>query len=347
MRFVPSSAARCSRPAPRSRRRHRPAGASAARSRGRCRRRPPNTRAARPRSAPVRDTKSTGAVRDRALGALLAHRPQRLDAAASPAHYTIEQAANGEHARRLYREQDRQDRRGGEVRALRHRRPSPTARANKLPGGRRHHRLHPCRRRIMTVQLAAVLLDQGVLEAPASVTKPRARSPPTAPRNTSAPQTPRIAALYGPPWSRDGHACGRRARTRSRSRCDFRYRPVDRRGKPIAGKTDTDRTLEGDRVLCAAAPDAAGHLRPHGLEAHPARRSAASAASRPSDEARRSVGAVSLHAAPRVKHAARKRARCRSGASGASNTCCAPTRSGSARPPRPSRTSAAAADRPG
>ncbi len=90
---------------------------------------------------------------------------------------------------------------------------------------------------LMMGKLVAVLLDQGVLEAPAEVTSKRAI------RAASGTQfirtdAPRTAILYGPPWSMTG-TVQPAAGGRIGFALTLRYRPVDRQGVPIPGKTET------------------------------------------------------------------------------------------------------------
>jgi len=90
---------------------------------------------------------------------------------------------------------------------------------------------------LMMAKLTAVLLDQGVLEAPAEVTARRAIRAGSATQYIRT-EAPRLAVLYGPPWSMTGTVQpagdGRLAFALT-----LRYRPVDPQGMPVAGKTDT------------------------------------------------------------------------------------------------------------
>jgi hypothetical protein len=90
---------------------------------------------------------------------------------------------------------------------------------------------------IMMSKLTTLLLDLGVLDSPAEVTKPRTITAGSATQYIRT-EAPRIAALYGPPWKMTGTvrptAEGPLAFT---LRLD--YRPVDTRGQLIKGRRDT------------------------------------------------------------------------------------------------------------
>jgi len=157
------------------------------------------------------------------------------------ADYTIEQAANNDiHV--TYREEIGERRRGGEIVvfsvstfAYRSREEFPE------PGSIIDYMMSSP---IMLGSLAAVLLDHGVLGAPASVTKPRSI---TASSRTQFIRTaaPRTAILYAPPWSMTGTVRPAAAAGELAFTLTFRYRPVDRQGRALEGKTDTI-TLKGD-----------------------------------------------------------------------------------------------------
>ena len=102
---------------------------------------------------------------------------------------------------------------------------------------------------LMMGKLVAVLLDQGVLEAPAEVTAPRSIRAGSTTQFIRA-DAPRLATLYGPPWSMTGTV-----KPAGDGRVAFalalRYRPVDAKGVPVAGKTDT---LQLDGTVSFAPP---------------------------------------------------------------------------------------------
>jgi hypothetical protein len=90
---------------------------------------------------------------------------------------------------------------------------------------------------IMMGRLVAVLLDLGVIGPPSDVTRPLAIKAGSATQFLRS-EAPRMATLYGPPWSMTGNVKpagdGRLAFA-----LELRYRPVDNHGVPIAGRTDT------------------------------------------------------------------------------------------------------------
>ena len=161
------------------------------------------------------------------------------------ARYEIEQAGNGEmHA--TYREQIGKDTRGGEIVifgidgfAYRSRDDYPN------PGDVIDYALSSP---LMMSQLAALLLDLGVIGPPSDV---------TAPRNISASSSkqyirtaaPRMALLYGAPWNMTGTV-----RAAGADKVGFnlrlRFHPVDRNGNAVASKTDVI-TLEGTATFAA------------------------------------------------------------------------------------------------
>lgn len=95
---------------------------------------------------------------------------------------------------------------------------------------------------LMMAKLVAVLLDQGVLEAPSAVTAKRTIRAGSATQFIRA-EAPRMAILYGPPWSVSG-TVQPADDGRLRFALVLRFRPVDRQGVPIPGRTDT-LTLDG------------------------------------------------------------------------------------------------------
>lgn len=89
---------------------------------------------------------------------------------------------------------------------------------------------------IMMSKLAALLLDMGVLGPPADVGRSRAITAESRTQFIRA-EAPRTATLYGPPWRMTG--------TVQRTNDDqiaftlhLRFRPVDAKGRLIAGKTE-------------------------------------------------------------------------------------------------------------
>jgi hypothetical protein len=155
------------------------------------------------------------------------------------ARYEIEQAENGEmHA--TYREQAGKDTRGGEAVifgidgfAYRTREKFPH------PGDAIDYMLSSP---IMMAQLAALLLDLGVIGPPSDVTAPRSISAASATQyiRTAAP---RQALLYGAPWNMTGTV-----RNAGTDKVGFtlrlRFRPVDRNGNAIPSKSEVI-TVEG------------------------------------------------------------------------------------------------------
>ncbi len=122
----------------------------------------------------------------------------------------------------------------------------------------------------MMSQLVAVLLDHGVLGPPSDVTRRAAIKAGSATQFLRT-ETPRMAALYGPPWSMTGTVKPGRRRPPGVRACSFAFRPVDNRGVPIAGRTDT-LELAGTVYYRRAPRHAARYVRPRGLEAHEGRR---------------------------------------------------------------------------
>lgn len=90
---------------------------------------------------------------------------------------------------------------------------------------------------LMLSKLTAVLLDQGVLESPADVTRRRALRAASSTQFIRA-DAPRLATLYGPPWSLTG-TVQPAPDDRLAFALDFKFRPVDARGVPVPGKVDT------------------------------------------------------------------------------------------------------------
>jgi hypothetical protein len=163
----------------------------------------------------------------------------RVKAPSFDASYEIEQSQDGEmHA--TYRERIGKDTRGGEAVlfgidgfAYRSREAFPD------PGDAIDYMLSSP---IMMAQLAALLLDLGVIGPPSDVTAPRSIDASSATQyiRTAAP---RQALLYGPPWSMTG-----KVRSAGPGKVGFdlrlRFHPVDRNGNAIPDKTDVI-TLEG------------------------------------------------------------------------------------------------------
>ncbi|MEO8755335.1 MAG: hypothetical protein ABI624_21955 [Casimicrobiaceae bacterium] len=148
--------------------------------------------------------------------------------------YTMEQPANGE-LHTTYREQAGKDRRGGEIVVVgesgfayrsRESFPKDDAIIDYMLSSP-----------LMMTKLAVVLLDLGVLGAPADVVKAQ---PITASNSTQFIRTeaPRIAALYGPPWNMTGtvRPAGDRKVAFSMR---LRFHPVDAKGKVDPATTDT------------------------------------------------------------------------------------------------------------
>jgi hypothetical protein len=104
---------------------------------------------------------------------------------------------------------------------------------------------------IIMAQLATLLLDLGALVSPAEITQPRAIGAENATQyiRTAAP---RLAALYGPPWSVTGSVRPAGPQEVAFS-LRLRYRPVDARGAVATGKTETV-TLEGKASFTARRP---------------------------------------------------------------------------------------------
>lgn len=91
---------------------------------------------------------------------------------------------------------------------------------------------------IMTAELVAFLLDQGVIGPPADVTAPRTIEAGSTTQYIRA-SAPNTATLYGPPWRMTGSVRpGPRAHDVAFA-LKLLYRPVDSKGKLIAGRTDT------------------------------------------------------------------------------------------------------------
>jgi hypothetical protein len=163
----------------------------------------------------------------------------RVKAPSFDARYEIEQAQNGEmHA--TYREQIGKDARSGEIVifgmdgfAYRTREKFPS------PGDAIDYMVSSP---IMMAQLAAVLLDLGVIGPPSDVTSSRSISASSASQyiRTAAP---RQALLYGAPWNMTGTV-----RSAGTGKVGFnlrlRFRPVDRNGNAMPEKTELI-TLEG------------------------------------------------------------------------------------------------------
>ena len=91
---------------------------------------------------------------------------------------------------------------------------------------------------LMTAQLAALLLDLGVIGPPSDVTAPRPISAASATQfiRTAAPSA---AMLYGPPWRMSGTAKPGATKSDVAFALKLAYRPVDSKGKLVGGRTDT------------------------------------------------------------------------------------------------------------
>src|SRR5690242_4790878 len=148
--------------------------------------------------------------------------------------YTIDQAENGEmHA--TYRERIGGNARGGEIIlvgsegfAYRSRDAFPD------PGSIIDYTTSNA---LMMAQLTALLLDLGVLGPPSEVAGPQAIKAGNATQHLRT-AAPRIAVLYGAPWSMTGTV--RRAdRDAIAFNLRLRYVPVDRQGNVIRGKAET------------------------------------------------------------------------------------------------------------
>jgi len=91
---------------------------------------------------------------------------------------------------------------------------------------------------IITAELVAFLLDQGVIGPPADVTAARTIEAGSTTQFIRA-SAPNAATLYGPPWRMTGSVRpGARAGGIAFS-LRLAYRPVDSKGKLLAGRTDT------------------------------------------------------------------------------------------------------------
>ena len=163
----------------------------------------------------------------------------RATAPAFRAQYDMERAGNGE-IQATYREKNGERTRGGEIVlfgidgfAYRSREKFPD------PGNMIDYALSAP---IALSQLAALLLDLGVIGPPSDVTASRAiaASSKTQYIRTAAP---RAVLLYGPPWDMTGTV-----RSAGPDKVGFnlrlRYHPVDASGRAILAKTETI-TLEG------------------------------------------------------------------------------------------------------
>ena len=158
----------------------------------------------------------------------------KLTAGAFSGAYTMEKPQNGE-VLTTYAERMPGGRRGGEVLLVsddafayrtREKLPSDADLLDYMLGAPN-----------MATQLVAVLLDQGVLEAPSDVTQPRTVSAGSATQFLRT-ETPNTAALYGPPWRVAGTVRpGEDGRLAFALRLTFR--PVDVRGKVDATRTET------------------------------------------------------------------------------------------------------------
>ena len=165
--------------------------------------------------------------------------------------YTIEQASNGElHA--TYRERAGKNDRGGEIILIgsdgfayrsREAFPDPGSIIDYMTS-------NP----LMMSELAALLLDLGVLGPPSEVAAPQPIKASNATQYLRTP-APRTAILYGAPWSMTGSV--RRAEADADAiafSLRLRYTPVDRNGNAVKGKSETI-TLDG-KVSYAARREA-------------------------------------------------------------------------------------------
>lgn len=91
---------------------------------------------------------------------------------------------------------------------------------------------------IMAAQLAALLLDMGVIGPPSDVTTARSISAASTTQfiRTAAPNA---AMLYGPSWRMTGTAKPGRSKSEVAFALKLAYRPVDGKGKLVPGRTDT------------------------------------------------------------------------------------------------------------
>ncbi len=89
----------------------------------------------------------------------------------------------------------------------------------------------------MAMQLASLLLDQGVLEAPSDVTAPRTITAANA-KQFLRTETPTTAALYGPPWRMTG-SVRPAADDRLAFTLRFTFHPVAPNGKVDAARTQS------------------------------------------------------------------------------------------------------------
>lgn len=96
---------------------------------------------------------------------------------------------------------------------------------------------------IMSAQLAALLLDEGVIGPPADVTAPRAIKAGSDARyiRTAAPNA---AILYGPPWRMTGNVRPGATRDDVAFTLKLDFRPVDSKGTPVPGRREVI-TLDG------------------------------------------------------------------------------------------------------
>lgn len=164
------------------------------------------------------------------------------------ARYEIEQAANGEmHV--TYREQAGKESRGGEAvlfgaEGLAYRTRETFAEAGNIID-------YMLSTPILMSRLSALLLDLGFLGPPSDVNAPQAikASSETQYLRTDAP---RKAILYGAPWSMSG-TVRRAGPDKVGFSLRLQYRPVDRNGNAIPGKTETVK-LDGTAYYGAPRP---------------------------------------------------------------------------------------------
>ncbi len=96
---------------------------------------------------------------------------------------------------------------------------------------------------LLTAQLAALLLDQGVIGPPADVTSPRTIKAASTTQYIRA-SAPSAALLFAPPWRMTGSARPGATKSDVAFAMKLAYRPVDAKGAAIAGRTDS-LALEG------------------------------------------------------------------------------------------------------
>ena len=200
------------------------------------------------------------------------------------ARYEIEQAANGEmHV--TYREQNGKDSRGGEAvlfgndgLAFRSREKFDEA-GNIID--------YMLSAPILMSSLSALLLDLGFLGPPADVNASQAikASSETQYLRTDAP---RKAILYGAPWSMNG-TVRRAGPDKVGFTLRLQYRPVDRNGNALPGKTESVK-LEGTAFFGPPRPTLPGSMDLSGWKMVRVGEGTSQASSPTLDEARRAFG---------------------------------------------------------